>query len=265
MAFEPGVDRSERVERTFHVDYKKERILRLVLTDQRAFWPGKRFFAVADAVTTEQAAIHEIAEIRLGSSAKLPWVLTGGASVLAGIGLLCLFAWGDPSGPVQQGKVENMSFLKFGIMLTAVGAFIVLGAGSRRRIAVVMRPHIRRKGFRFVSPTTIGQELMTATDDVMKGLFDWAKAHSIPVAVQGLRSAADSYTPPPARTFAKGSLVITGFLAAGVLILGLMAAAWTALPPRDRRDVEIAMAAVAGIWVLTAFLIAARQKKNPGR
>lgn len=157
MAFRPQIDPGEKIEADIALVISEKPSLRLVLTNRAAYWPGKKAFAVSDAVTTERLVFAEILSVATGKRSSLGSLAIGLVMVVGGIiWTLCGYA-GAPQALV-------------------VGGVIVAIVGGRRRTLLI---RAERQKFMWTEPITFGGGIKTEVTRALESVRTWAQSNGL--------------------------------------------------------------------------------------
>lgn len=166
MAFDPTLEADEQVLSDLQVSFGKkgEGLLRLVLTNKRAFWPGRKLVAVSDPITTEFVRVEDVQQV----SWRPPSLLArlGVAVVLGVVGLAWSFGTFFADGSITVGMPTAM--------LLVAPVFPFLARGKR-----VLTIRGNDKSFKWKSPITFGKTSRANLEQVESALVAWASATGV--------------------------------------------------------------------------------------
>ena len=168
MAFEPELTEAETIKHDIDLVITKNKPLRLVLTDQAAYWPTTKRMALKDSVGTAAVPIDEIEKVVLGRKSAL-------GSVLAGLGLALLGILWTLAGYVGAPQ----AFIIGGILLSI--------SGGRR---VVVQVYAGKKKLEWTSPLAFGKKVKTNSAETQSSIANWCTNHAVAVTVKQKKKAS---------------------------------------------------------------------------
>jgi hypothetical protein len=168
MAFEPQLASEENVEHDLSLVISNKQHLRIVLTDQAAYWPGKKALAVSDPITTIRAAPDRIEEVYVGRKSRAGSIAAGMAMILAGL------AWTFANYPESYwvGYPQALIVGGLGVSLFGGGRFVLRIRSGKDRL-------------HWVAPIAFGGTVKRDIAEIFSTIGEWCKKHSVNVRIGG--------------------------------------------------------------------------------
>jgi len=145
MAFEPELNENENIESDITLTISKKISLRLILTDQAAYWPGKK------------ANLPEIMEIYVGRKSALGSLLVAIIMIIGGIVWTLAGYVGMPQALIIGGVIFSI-------------------VGGRRRTIKIESSNDK---FSWTAPITFGGGIKKEIESITESIKVWAQNHSI--------------------------------------------------------------------------------------
>lgn len=183
MAFEPQFAAEEQVAADIRCviiasrQQSRQVELRLVLTDQAAYWPGHKF-GLVDSVSTERMPIGEVVSVSLRKEFFLGPLTVGGALFFSGAIMAILLKTTSIAGEFKNHHASGIAacfvLMVFGLCRAAFG-------GWHRTLVIASE----RGEFRWAEPHSFGGTIKDQVTLAFRQVHDWARSN-------GLRLELDS-------------------------------------------------------------------------
>jgi hypothetical protein len=174
MAFDPQIGPDEKIEHDISLVISNKPQVRLVLTSEAAYWPGKKTFAVSDPITTVKVTPDRIVEVYIGRKSRAGSIAAGVVMSLVGL------AWTFANYPESYWVGYPQALIVGGI---GVSVF-----GGRR---FVLRVQSTDNRLNWVAPIAFGGTVKRDIAEMFIQIGRWCKRHSVRVRV-GNTKPADS-------------------------------------------------------------------------